>query len=407
MEQLISAAILAIIVVASEWLANRTKGLISAFFTLSLLLMMGYWFVFPNMSIYEGTDVATVAGIGSITAIACGTYLTHIGTMITVNDVAKQWKTVLTGFLVVVVLGVALPFLAGLFIDNYMAWCGTPIVAGGAVANLLMQDVLQEIEVVKNIDLSNVKVFCILVLALQSLIGVPICSIIMRRDAKRFLNSPSEYAEYKAMAIGAEGKGKPTVKKLVNLPEFMRTPTGYLFMTLLVASIGYWIGTVTKGTINSLLACMLLGVVCATIGILPANTLNASQSNGFLILFATIFVVQGVKNATPALVATCLVPLLVIFACGVALIAVAGFIASKIFKMSFGMCFAIGTTALFGAPATVYVSNEVSNGIGRNDEERQVLLAYILPKIMIAGFSTLTVGSVILATILVPIISKL
>ena len=99
MQQILSVAILAFIVVIAEWLANKTKGLVSAFFTVSLLLMLGYWFIFPHMSIYDGTDVATVAGVGAIANIFNGAYLTHIGSMITVRDVTKQWKTVLTGFL--------------------------------------------------------------------------------------------------------------------------------------------------------------------------------------------------------------------------------------------------------------------------------------------------------------------
>lgn len=406
MWQILSVAILALIVVIAEWLANKTKGLVSAFFTVSLLLMLGYWFVFPHMSIYDGTDVATVAGVSAIANIFNGAYLTHIGSMITVKDVTKQWKTVLTGFLAVLILGAALPTLGSLLIDRYMAWCGTPIVAGGAVANILMNEVLTSIEVAKGVDLDYVKVFCVLVLALQSMIGVPICSIIMRKDAQRFLNSPEEYAAYRAQTEQQENDAA-NHKKLITMPKCLQTTTGYLFMIMVISTIGYWIGTVTGGKINSLLACMLLGVISATVGLLPANALNAAQSNGFLILFATIFVVQGVSKATPALVLSCLKPLIVIFALGILLLAVAGFIASKLFKMSFGMCFAIGTTALFGAPATVYVSNEVSQGVGRDDEERKVLLAYILPKIMIAGFSTLTVGSVILATILIPIISKL
>lgn len=406
MEQIFSVAVLAFIVMIAEWLADKTKGLISAFFTVSVLLMLGYWFIFPYIPIYDGTDVATVAGVSAIANIFNGAYLTHIGSMITVRDVVKQWKTVLTGFLAVIILGIALPQLGSLLIDKYMAWSGTPIVAGGAVANILMNEALTAVESAKGVDLGNVKVFCVLVLSLQSMIGVPICSIIMRKDAKRFLSSPEEYAAYKAQTDLKENDPSAN-KKLITLPKFMQTTTGYLFMLMVVSTIGYWIGTVTDGKINSLLACMILGVISATTGLLPANALNAAQSNGFLILFATIFVVQGVSSATPELVASCFYPLIVIFALGVLLLAVSGFIASKIFKMSFGMCFAIGTTALFGAPATVYVSTEVSKGVGRNDEERKVLLAYILPKIMIAGFATLTVGSVILATVLLPIISAM
>lgn len=69
----------------------------------------------------------------------------------------------------------------------------------------------------------------------------------------------------------------------------------------------------------------------------------------------------------------------------------------KILKVSPWMSFAIGITALFGFPGTYVVSNEVASALATNEEEKKVILGQILPKMLVAGFITVSIGSVVLA----------
>lgn len=68
------------------------------------------------------------------------------------------------------------------------------------------------------------------------------------------------------------------------------------------------------------------------------------------------------------------------------------------------MSIGIGISALFGFPGTVIVPNEVANSVGETEEESQAILEYIQPKMLVAGFITVSIASVVLAGILAPIL---
>ncbi|MCL2010097.1 MAG: hypothetical protein FWG71_06070, partial [Synergistaceae bacterium] len=65
---------------------------------------------------------------------------------------------------------------------------------------------------------------------------------------------------------------------------------------------------------------------------------------------------------------------------------------------------AVSTPCLYGFPATFIVSSEVSAAISANEEEKKCVLNGILSKMLIGGFTTVTVGSVILAGYLARVI---
>ena len=402
MQMLLAAGILALFFVVAEYISKKTHGLLSAFFLVCVFLLIGTWTIFGKM--YPETDIVQTSGALGIIYVSCGLYLTHIGTMITIRDLLNEWKTVVIGFFAVAIIGVVGCFIGGMLMDPVMAYAGTPVVAGGAAANLIVTDALSAIEAAKSVDLTTAKVFAVLVLALQFIIGTPICSVIIRKDAEDCLKS-GRIEQYRALASAKNVSSTETQKKqLITLPEMFQTPMGSLCLALFVSMIGTIIGNITG--VSFLLWCMLLGVLCRTIGLLPANVLNASHSDGYVVFAACCYVIRGMKDATPDLCVSLILPLVKIFVLGVIAIAVAGFIMSKVFKMSFKMCFAIGLTAMFGAPGTVYISEEVSAGVANgNEADRLALRAYILPKMMIAGFSTLTVGSVLLAGIIAPLMN--
>lgn len=58
-------------------------------------------------------------------------------------------------------------------------------------------------------------------------------------------------------------------------------------------------------------------------------------------------------------------------------------------------------TSMFGFPADYILCQEVSRSVGRTEEEQQMLLNELSPPMLIAGFTTVTVASVIIASVLV------
>src|SRR5699024_2620103 len=85
-----------------------------------------------------------------------------------------------------------------------------------------------------------------------------------------------------------------------------------------------------------------------------------------------------------------IVPISVAFIVGVIGIVVFTVIVGKILGFSMSMSIAIGLTALYGFPGTMILSQESAKSVGSNEEEIKVIEGQILPKMIIAGFSTVT-----------------
>ena len=76
-------------------------------------------------------------------------------------------------------------------------------------------------------------------------------------------------------------------------------------------------------------------------------------------------------------------------------------LASKIFKQSFFMCYAIVLNAFSGFPINMLITTEAININTEEGDERDNITAEIMPKMLVAGFVCVTIVSVLLAGILV------
>jgi hypothetical protein len=80
------------------------------------------------------------------------------------------------------------------------------------------------------------------------------------------------------------------------------------------------------------------------------------------------------------------------------------FIAGKILKVSKEMAFAVSLTALYGFPADYIITNEVIKSLTNDEKEKEVLTSHMLPPMLVGGFITVTIVSVILAGIFVKLL---
>ena len=65
------------------------------------------------------------------------------------------------------------------------------------------------------------------------------------------------------------------------------------------------------------------------------------------------------------------------------------------------MLVAIGLTSLYGFPGTMILSQEDARGAGESPEEVAAIEHEILPKMIVASFSTVTITSIIVTSIVV------
>lgn len=101
--------------------------------------------------------------------------ITHMGTMMSVNELAKQWKTITiaVGGIVGVVVGVMT--LGALIFGKETAIIAAPPLTGGIVASIMMS------EAATAKGLTDLSVLAILVYVAQGFAGYPITALMLKK----------------------------------------------------------------------------------------------------------------------------------------------------------------------------------------------------------------------------------
>lgn len=149
---------------------------------------------------------------------------------------------------------------------------------------------------------------------------------------------------------------------------------------------------------------LLYGVLFHHFNLIGSAPLIKSRSYGVALAGITVVVLSSLAEATPELLLNLLPTILTTLFLGAVFIIIISIIVGRILKESMWMSIGIGISALFGFPGTVIVPNEVANSVGETEEESQAILEYIQPKMLVAGFITVSIASVVLAGILAPIL---
>ena len=386
----------------SDWVSKKTASLLSSLFVASLIFLIGFMSgLFPE-------DLLASSSLLSLAGVVVGFIIVHLGTMISLDDFKKQWRTLLIGIATVVGIGVLL-LVAGLVfgggqrdgaydqvaataLDYVIAGVGA--LSGGTISVLLVQDAALDV------GLTSVAVFPVLIAALQGLIGFPLTSLILRQEAARLKD------EYRAGRIEAPAPPEQGPAAEGMLPAFLRTTPGTLFCVGVVVLASQLISGLTNGILNTFVAALIFGIGLRTAGVFKPSVLNGIDAFGLMMLAILIMVFGPLATLEPADLARLAVPLLIAFVAGLLGIALFAAVTGKLLGFSVPMSIAIGLTSLYGFPGTMILSQEAAKGAGESPEEVAAIESEILPKMIVAGFSTVTITSVIVTGFIAPLIGR-
>ena len=382
----IAFAILLAIFALGEIVAEKTRAILSATLVIAVVLLIAFWCGLP-------ADIFDTACLTAISNLLVGILITSLGTMIDFPELKRQWKTVVISLLCVIV-GVAVIVIVGpILIGHDMAIAGAPIFAGANTAALLMTNALTEK------GLADLSSFVILVLVTQNFIGIPISSILLRRDARTFLKDRKNIELYAEKA--EESGSTATKRKLLQLPAVFNKPSIRLLKLAIVAALAQGASTLTNGNVHFFVFALLFGILFCELGFLEKNILPQTESQGFIMFSTTVIIFTNLANTTPSQLISMLIPLVILLVLGVIGVFIMGFILSKVLKVTPGLAISFGLTCTFGFPTTLLMSQEVAKAMSSNEEEHSALLNYILPKMVTAGFVTVTISSVLIAGVVV------
>lgn len=395
MDTITALLVIAIVYAIGDYVSQKTKAIFSMLFVSGIIFMVGFWFGVPK-TLFED------AAIVKLSLALIPTLMVHMGTLMRLKDLQEEWKTVIIALSAIIAAGIVLFLIGSPLIGKEFAVPAAGPISGGVVATLIMS------EAAKAKGLETVLVFLTLLLVLQNFVGLPIASICLSREGHRLRDayrSGGVLKDDQSSKLEANlGKNERKWKFIPETPKELQTPFILIMKTMLVGWLAVVATTLLGGVIDKFVMALIFGIIFYEIGFLEPKILTRANSEGFTLFALLVPIFMNLNKATPGMVISLIVPIVLSFAIAVAGIVVSSVILSRIFKYSWEMSLAIGVCCLFGFPGTFIVSQEVANAVGETPEEKEFVLTKILPKMLVSGFTTVTIASVFLAGFLVKLL---
>lgn len=386
--------ILVLMLFIGEVISIRTKAWIPSVFVTAVLFLLAYWTFLPK-------DAISKAGIPTATAtMLMALLITNMGTLLSVRELMKQWKIILIALGGIAGITAFLLFIAVHFLDWNTVVVATPPLVGGIVSSLIMSNGAKEL------GLTSLSVLAVLIYVIQGFAGYPLTSIMLKKEGQRVIN------QYRKGKIQRDEDSVDPTNISDEKPArlFRRAPhiynTAYFkFLRLsfcaalaFLASAGF---AAVGIKVNAFVLCLLFGIIGKSVGFLETHCLKSAGGFGFCLLALMLFIFDTLKEATPEMIVSLLYPLVVIIVIGVIGMFIFSTIIGRLVGVSKELAFATSLTALFGFPADYVITMEVITSLTDDQDERAVLTHHMLPPMLVAGFITVTIVSVVLAGVMV------
>ena len=386
----LAVVIVCVCYVIGEWVADLSKAWIPSVLVTAILFLIGYWTVFPA-TLNDDTGLASFAS-----TIGVLMFITHIGTVISLKQLIEQWKTVVVCLVGMVAL---CWFICPLIMEKTLVIAGLPPLTGGIVAALTMQ------KAATAAGLKEAAVFAIAMYSVQGLAGYPITALCLHAEGKRLIKewrsgslnlSEAEIAKMKTIGLSTIGDDSDIKKPIPPIPAKFNTPVLIIGKVALSVWISSLVGQLIP-QIPTIVWCLIISVILTRLGFLDTSSLSRANTYTIFMFAAMLSVFSGLKDCTPHMLKTLIGPMLIMIIIGVIGMAIAAFVIAKIFKMSFPLALANGLTALYGFPCDAIITESTCNSLTEDPDERGYLMSKMFPSMVVGGFVTVTITSVIFA----------
>jgi len=378
---------------AGDLVGAITKAKISSMF----VIMMGFMLLFLT-GIYPKDIIAT----SQFAALAsCGQYflLFNMGTSVDIETLKKEWRTVLCA-VIGMAAAIAGCIVAIPLIGKDFALAAAPVVNGGIVATTTMVNAATE----KGLD--TVAALATFIYAVQKFVGTLPASnyglgvaneLVADIRAKHAADPNYSWYDEQAGASSAE-------KKAPFWQGFKKYYTTFICLFIASAAIllANILGKVCQGWVNMSIWTMVLGIVCRNIGIVPGNMLrDYAKANGFFSFLSLCTIIPSLGKIDWAALPIIGFKTLVIFIAVLAFTAIVYYL-TPAWKVvgSRGLAIGIAMCQMIGYPGTELIADEITNAVGTTPEERDAVSAKIRTAYVISGFTSVTILSVFIASIL-------
>ena len=380
-----------VIMYIAELVTKKTKARVPSRLIVSIFFLAGYWSgFFPK-------DILDISFVNQIRQIMLLFVLINIGTMFDINEIKREWRTVVVILAAVAGIVVIVTPVGGMIFGREMAMAAVPPLTGGGMASLLMSDQAAAM------GLPEVAMLATMVFVFQGFFGFPLTSYFLRREGitlvEAFRRDKKKSAGGGAGAGGVQAGHKKTINDLV--PQKYKTYTYYLMKLGILATIVYFINLFTGQYFSSTILEIAIGIIGVMLGFLEKEPLKKAESNGLLQICLTASFMRNFANSTPEQVFGLIVPIIGFLILGSIAITVFSVISGKLMKFSFNMSMAIGLNCFLGFPFNYIICSEAISAVAETEEEREYLNTILMPKMIISGIVAVSIVSTIIAGVFI------
>ena len=253
--------------------------------------------------------------------------------------------------------------------------------------------------------LPHLSTIALLLLALQEFPVYFLLPGLLRSETLRRLDLFRK-GELKAVAVEEEQNKKRLIPAI---PEKYMDTSTYLFLLGLVGMLAILASMLSGKIFNSFgidfkisptIFALFFGIIAGEIGLLERKSLQKANCFGFFVVASVVGVMGGLVNSSMEEILALIIPLVVLIFLGIIGMAIGGIIIGKMLKITWQMSFAIALNCLIGFPVNFLLTNEAINVLAKTEEEKDFLSNTMVPTMLVGGFTTVTLGSVVFAGIL-------
>lgn len=389
MNILYAFAVVSIFMALGEFVSTRTKAYVPAIFVSAMCFLFGFWTFIPK-------DIVAVASFGKEFVTVCmSLLLVHLGTLMNLKKLFEQWKAI-----TIALVGVAGTLIIALTIgrmlfDHQVVISVTPPMVGGIVAALLMSQAL------------TAKGFAALVampiamFVLHSFAGYPLISWFLKREGNRLIADYRTNGACEAAPAATVTASAARAKLIPPVPEKYLSTYFILAKLILVGMLASWLSSLINGAVNQYVICLVLGVFFCELGFLEESALNKAGVFNWLMMGLLAFIFSQLSTATPQTLGAIILTIVSLLCLGIIGMLITSSLIGRFLGYSRDMSFACALTALVGFPADYVITEEACKSVGKTPEEFKYLMDNMLPKMLVSGFATVTIASVIIAGLFV------
>lgn len=402
MSQMLALVLLLLILYLGDIVSTRTKAWVPSVFVCAVLFLAGYFTFFPK-------DIVARAGIPKVVAVMFMYLLVvNMGTLLSVKELLRQWKTIVISLSGIVGIIIVVVIVGYLFFDYNTVIVAIPPLVGGIVSAIIMAGGATKA------GLQDLAVFAIIIYVMQGFIGYPLTSIMLKREGRRVLKqyhdgtwNTSNDPKSTSNKQETESSDEHPMPKMFAMFSASYNTTYFIFLRIaIIGFFAYYVAKVLDPiiSISPFVLCLLFGVIAASCGFLERHPLKKAGGFGLAVMGLMLFIFDTLSQATPEMLVRLITPLVVFILAAVLGMFIFSLIAGKMLNVSREMAFSIALTALYGFPADYIITNEVINNLTKNEKEKEVLTRHMLAPMLIGGFISVTIVSVVLAGFMVNMI---